>query len=52
MGAFKYYIGTLVGVGGVRENADLADQLRWGGHVKNTDVIFEWELYEKYASIS
>ena len=49
---FKYNISTLKGgMGFVRENADFTDQLR-GVKVKNADVIFEWELDEKYASMS
>ena len=41
-------------MGGVRENADFADQLRGGRgvKVKNADAIFEWELNEKYANMS
>ena len=41
-------------MGGVRENADFADQLRGGMGVmgKNADLIFECELDETYASMS
>ena len=44
----------LGGGGGGSQNDDFADPLRegWGVKVQNADVIFEWELYEKYASVS
>ena len=44
LGAFKYYISELGGLGGLTQIADVADALRsgWGVWDWNADVILEY----------